>query len=334
MQRFPTPPKGALGSPEPEAPRYHLLHQASGEVCNDEPLTQAKVDRLCNTLPEHATGPSPGPLPTRPHHGATEVVAGGSAEVERSATRACPGSTADTQEVGDRVAAVARDPGKEELFPAEHPFIRLEPATFLDDTPHVCATDSTLLFKGNVSHMLLHAYAHPSTPRRQAQPNQPPPGFVHNRGDSYVPFITTYNGVRQPANFVQTILTPDPLVVGICKDSDFIFTKPLHATPEYVFGAQPIYLMEDLEVLDEGHARRTMIHREIAELHDVTVRAEVVCYRSLTTDLAYLEGRLVELERQWGAASSKKLGCIRRLEMADVLARLETQRGNILDVEG
>jgi hypothetical protein len=92
--------------------------------------------------------------------------------------------------------------------------------------------------------------------------------------------------------------------------------------------------MEDLEVLDEGHVRHAMIDREIVELHDVTVRAEVVRYRSLAADLVYLEGRLMELERQWGEMSSKKLGCIRRLEMANILARLETQCGNFLDVEG
>jgi hypothetical protein len=161
-----------------------------------------------------------------------------------------------------------------------------------------------------------------------------PPGFVHNRGDQYVPFVTTHNNVRRQVDFVQTILTSDPLVIGIRTDTDFVFAKPLHATPEYVFGTRPIYIMEDLEVLDEGHARRAMIDREIAELHDVTVRAEVVRYRSLAADLVYLEGRLMELERQWGEMSSKKLGCIRRLEMANVLARLETQRGNILDVEG
>jgi hypothetical protein len=80
------------------------------------------------------------------------------------------------------------------------------------------------------------------------------------------------------------------LVIGICKDSDFVFAKPLHATPEYIFGARPIYLLEDLEVLDEGHAQCAMIDREIAELRNVTVRAEVVRYRSLTADLAYLEG--------------------------------------------
>jgi hypothetical protein len=159
------------------------------------------------------------------------------------------------RQTDDRVAAIARDPGKEELFPAEHPFIRLEPATLPNDTPHICATDGTPLFKGNVSNALLHTYAHPSALRRQARPDQSLPGFVQNRGNNYVPFITTYNGIRQPVNFVQTILTPDPLVIGICKDSDFVFAKPLHATPEYLFGERPIYVLEDLEGLDEGHAR-------------------------------------------------------------------------------
>jgi hypothetical protein len=203
-----------------------------------------------------------------------------------------------------------------------------------DNTPHICATDSTPLFKGNVSNALLHAYTHPSTPHCHVQPNQSPPGFVQNRGNNYVPFITTYNGVRQPVNFVQTILTPDPLVIVICKDSDFVFAKPLHATPEYLFGERPIYVLEDLEVLDEDHARRAMIDREVVELHNVTVRAEVTRYRALTADLVYLEGCLMELERQWGETSSKKLGCIRRLEMANVLTCLEVQRGAILDVEG
>jgi hypothetical protein len=165
-------------------------------------------------------------------------------------------------------------------------------------------------------------------------PDQSLPGFVQNRGNNYVPFITTYNSVRQPVNFIQTILTPDPLVIGICKDSDFVFAKPLHATPEYLFGERPIYILEDLEVLDEGYAQCAMIDREVAELHDVTVCAEVTRYRALAADLAYLEGRLMELERQWGEVSSKKLGCICCLEMANILARLEVQCGAILDVEG
>jgi hypothetical protein len=103
------------------------------------------------------------------------------------------------------------------LFPAEHPFIRLEPAMLPNDTPHICATDGTPLFKGNISNALLHAYAHPSAPRRQARPDQSLPGFVQNRGNNYVPFITTYNGVRQPVNFVQTILTPTRWSLGYAR---------------------------------------------------------------------------------------------------------------------
>jgi hypothetical protein len=334
MRRFPTPAAGALGSPEPEDPGYHLLSQTTGEPCNDAPLTKAEVNRLLDALPQCAAGPSPGPLPTRPRHGTAEVVAGGRPVMEEATARARPGSTGNAQEEGGRVAAVTGDPSEEDLFPAEHPFIRLEPAARPDDTPHLCATDGTPLYKGNVSNALLHAYAHPAAPRRRARPDQPLPGFVHNRGDQYVPFVTTHNNVRRQVDFVQTIFTANPLVIGIRTDTDLVFAKPLHATPEYVFGTRPIYIMEDLEVLDEGHVRRAMIDREIAELHDVTVHAEVVRYRSLAADLVYLEGRLMELERQWGEMSSKKLGCIRRLEMANVLARLETQRGNILDVEG
>jgi hypothetical protein len=77
-----------------------------------------------------------------------------------------------------------------------------------------------------------------------------------------------------------------------------------------------------------------MIDHEVAELHDVAVRAEVMRYCALTADLTYLEGRLMELEKQWGEMSSKKLGCIHHLEMANVLAHLLIQRGDILNVEG
>jgi hypothetical protein len=218
---------------------------------------------------------SPEPLPTRPHHGAAEVVARESSAVEGPATH-----KHSSMQTENRTAAVVRHLNREELFPAEHPLIRLGSATLPDDTPYVCAMDGTPLFKDNT------------------RPDQPPPGFVQNCGSNYVPFITTYNGVQQPVNFVQTILTSDSLVIGLCEDSGFVYAKPLHATPEYLFGERPIYVLEDLEVLDEGHAQWAMVDREIVGLNDVTVYAKVTRYRGLTANLAHLESHPAKLEGQ------------------------------------
>jgi hypothetical protein len=35
MRCFPTPARGALTSPEPEDPGYHILHRTTGKICND-----------------------------------------------------------------------------------------------------------------------------------------------------------------------------------------------------------------------------------------------------------------------------------------------------------
>jgi hypothetical protein len=61
---------------------------------------QAKVDQLCNALPECSAGPSPGPLTIQPRHGAAEIMAGGRPAVESPTARAHPGSTGNAQEEG------------------------------------------------------------------------------------------------------------------------------------------------------------------------------------------------------------------------------------------
>jgi hypothetical protein len=116
---------------------------------------------------------SPEPLPTRPRHGAAEVVTGGSSAVEEPATRMC-----SSMQEEDRTAAIVRHLNREELFPAKHPLIRHGSATLPDDTPYVRAMDGTLLFKAT----------HDRTNHR--------PVSFRNRGNDYVPFITTYKGVQ------------------------------------------------------------------------------------------------------------------------------------------
>ena len=334
LRRFPSPVKEAVRTPEPESLGFDLRHESTS---NNRPLTQAEVNQLRNALPSGPRRPSPGPLPVRPRHRAAATMAGGSSQVAGPAVAARPGSAGNTQEEGSRITedvSRARSPDTDDLFPAEHPFIRLEHGCGPDDTPHVCSTDGTPLFKGNFHSALLHASQPPSAPRRRARPDHPPYGFVRNVGNHYIPFVTTHNDVTRQVDFIQTILTSNPLVVGLRIDTDFVFAKPIHATPKYMFGDRPIYGLDDLEVLDEKHADRGRIERELAQMNDVTVRAEVVRYHALTADVAYLEGRLMDLEKQWGEISAKKLGCIRRLEMANVLDRLTDVRMDIIDVEG
>jgi hypothetical protein len=124
------------------------------------------------------------------------------------------------------------------------------------------------------------------------------------------------------------------LVIGLHEDSSFVYAKSLHATPEYLFRARPIYALEDLEVLNEDHARRAAIDRKIEGLADVTVLAEVSRYRALTADLVYSRNHLVESEQRWDEMSFKTMSCIHRLEMANVLACLEVQHDLTFGVNG
>jgi hypothetical protein len=285
----------------PEA--LHVPPESPSRRCDDT------YDSIDDEPPPRAV--SPKPLPTRPRYEAAEVVAGGSLAVEEPATR-----MRSSMQEEDRTAAIARHLDRKGLFSAKHPLIRLGSATLPDDTPYVRAMDGTPLFKDNT------------------RSDQPPPGFVRNSGNDYVPFITTYNGIQQPVNFVQTILTSDSLVIGLREDSSFVYAKPLHATPECLFRERPIYALEDLEVLNEDHARRALIDRKITGLADVTVQAEVIRYRALTADLAYSKSHSVESAQQWDETSFKMMSCIHHLEMANVLARLEVRQDAIVDVDG
>jgi hypothetical protein len=107
---------------------------------------------------------SPEPLPTRPRHGAAEVVTGGSSAVEEPATR-----MRSSMQEEDRTAAIVRHLNREALFPAKHPLIRLGSATLPDDTPYVRAMDGTPLFKDNT------------------RSDQPPPGFVRTAATTTSP---------------------------------------------------------------------------------------------------------------------------------------------------
>ena len=93
-----------------------------------------------------------------------------------------------------------------DLYPAEHPFIRnLKDPNNEDETPYAATTEGFPLYKGSyVTHC-----------------NEAPPGFKHNNGDHFIAFpIKGLDGDVRQAEYVQVILHPNPIIIGLCNDSD------------------------------------------------------------------------------------------------------------------
>jgi len=48
---------------------------------------------------------------------------------------------------------------------------------------------------------------------------------------------------------MQTIMGPNPLIIGLQDDTDKVYSKLLYATPIYTFDGKPVYTIKDLEDL-------------------------------------------------------------------------------------
>jgi len=95
---------------------------------------------------------------------------------------------------------------------------------------------------------------------------------------------------------------------------------------------------QELEMLKgdaEGRAQTDcMIHR----LHDPSLTVEVHHFHMVSQELDRVEEVLIDMEDQWGELATMKLKTIRRLEMADVLQRMQdsvvTAQANIFAILG
>jgi len=114
-----------------------------------------------------------------------------------------------------------------DLYPAEHPFICT--LTDTDDpnkTPYTATTTGFPLYKGSY----------------QIKRGEVPLGFKPNRGSDFISFpITEPDGNIKQAEYVQTILHPNPIVIGLRNDSNKVYTKPLYAAPIFHYDGKPVY---------------------------------------------------------------------------------------------
>ncbi len=119
---------------------------------------------------------------------------------------------------------------KEDIYPAEHMFIHtLTDSDNLNETPYAATTTSFPLYKGSY----------------RTSCDKVPPGFKQNLGDHFISFpITDAGGEIRQVEYVQVILHPNPIVIGLRNDSDKVYTKPLYAVPVFHYDGKAVYRVE------------------------------------------------------------------------------------------
>ncbi len=139
------------------------------------------------------------------------------------------------------------------------------------------------------------------------------------------------DGIVQQVEYVQTILHPNPIVIGLRNNSSKIFTKPLYATPIFHYNGKPIYRAEHLEKLKMGAEGQDQTDRMIRRLNDPSLTAEIHRFHIMGQELARLEEAIAEGEDQWGKLAGMHCKTIQRLEMVDALAQIQDQDDGLVD---
>ncbi len=205
----------------------------------------------------------------------------------------------------------------EDIYPAEHPFIHnIKDSDDPDETPYAATTLGYPLYKGSY----------------RTWSNTVPMGFKRNDGDNFISFpIKGPDGNIRQAEYVQVILHPNPIVIGLCNDSNKVYTKPLYAAPIFHYGGKPMYKAQELELLKKDAKGEEQTNRMIYQLHDPSLTVEVHRFHMVSQEIDHLEEAMVNNEDRWGELAAMQLKTIRRLEMADALLQIKDQDDRLVD---
>ena|SRR6266702_5153000 len=176
-------------------------------------------------------------------------------------------------EVASEGTTQAEDPGPadeddehRDYYPAEHTHISYR--QIANDTPHTQTTEGNNMYRATVH--VGRTHRPPVNWRLNA-----PPGFQLNAGPRYIPCPIRTRGVTQQAKYIQVIMGPNPMVLGVIDESDLVYPQPLYATPFLTFARHPIYPQEDLDVLTAEHTDCAIVDRCAKDLGDELVIAEI-----------------------------------------------------------
>jgi len=325
--RFPDPTEEAVPPRALSPAMYNLQDPDTGVLYTGRPISGAEVNRLLDALPSGQDAGQPLPVPPRIQDAngvedtsGMDIMEGRA--VRESGSRETREATSEGTTAADNAGPADEDDEDRDYYPAEHTHITY--GQIANDTPHAQTTEGQNMYRATVRVRRTHG---PAVDWRV----NAPPGFHLNLGPRYIPCPIRVHGVTRQAKYVQVIMGPNPMVLGVIDESDLVYPRPLYATPFLTFARRPIYPQEDLDVLTTGHADQPTVDRCARDLGDESVIAEIHRFRVLTQEGDRIEARIIELEKAFGDVQALKLGSIRRMEMADVMVRLEERRTGMLD---
>ncbi|KAH9017409.1 hypothetical protein EDB85DRAFT_2155197 [Lactarius pseudohatsudake] len=329
LRAFPDPTVGGTAdSPEAQPLTYKAV--AKEEKCT---LLEGQATDSLIPHPDRHGDVEPVEIPRGVR--ARAAMEGGSEGVEGRAaaegTAAAAGDEASTPPGADW--GLAEDAAND--YPATHRLICS--TTDTDDpreTPYSLNTDGSPMYKWDLGVMGPATHQPLITLNTCVYTTRVPTGFKANQGTDYIPFrIVSPDGVEHEARYVQVIMGPDPLVVGIIDKSDKVYARPLYAAPRFTYGGKPIYPNNDMALFTEAFEDRARVDRCLDAIHDPSLTAEVHHYHAVAREEERLNQWIDNLIAALGEVAGKSTASRRRLEMANTMERIEDEAGTMVDHE-
>ena len=154
-----------------------------------------------------------------------------------------------------------------------------------------------------------------------------------NHGPQYVLFhIVNRDGVTVPAKYIKVKMTNDPYAYGMLNATGEVYKGLIHAAPVLDLTTVPRLGPDVLQSLRFDYADASRIDNALARIGDKSLCAEVHRFHHIKKRFAELEEQMKVLEVEMWALQARQRQCVGRLKKADVLRRIDYERGQDIRV--
>jgi hypothetical protein len=179
--------------------------------------------------------------------------------------------------------------------------------------------------RGRVQAHRRRMYA-PGTPQRTMRRSLSPTpnGFVHNRGQNYVPLripTTNRQGVA-PAKWVKVRMGVNPVAWGCMYKGGVIYQGDVHAAPDRDHGPTPDYTNEQLLRLRSDYRLCHEVDEALEQIGDKSLDAEVARFRGTMDGMQQIQKEIQDKEEELYCLANTNQKSVGRLAEAHALVRV------------